>query len=126
MFATILRELRKQNKLTQGELARALNVSTSTIGMYERGERMPPPDMLLAIAEYFGTDVNTLLCVKPDRRVQMFSVTYPADFKPSLDDDDEERAQFEELFALFSAVPEADRPLVLGMIRAALNSKGLL
>lgn len=122
MFAKILRDLRKRNRLTQGELARALNVSTSTIGMYERGERMPPPDMLLAIADYFGTDVNTLLGVVSVNQ----SITYSKGSRPSLGEDDKEREQFEELFTLFSAVPEADRPLVLGMIRAALTSKGLL
>lgn len=32
----------------------------------------------------------------------------------------------EKLIQLFRKVPEEDRPLVLGMIQAALNSKGLL
>lgn len=64
MFADILKIYRKNAALTQGQLARVLNVSTSTISMYERGERMPPPDMLLALAEYFHTDVNTLLGVQ--------------------------------------------------------------
>jgi len=67
MFKDTLRLLRKDAGLTQGQLAKALNVSTSTIGMYERGDRMPPPDMLISIAEYFHTDVNSLLGVSADK-----------------------------------------------------------
>ena len=122
MFSSILKDLRKQKRVTQIQLAKDLGVSKSTIAMYEMGQRMPPPDMLLAIADYFGTDVNTLLGVISVNQ----SITYSKDSRPSLGEDDKEREQFEELFTLFSAVPEADRPLVLGMIRAALSSKGLL
>lgn len=122
MFAKILRDLRKTNRLTQGELARALNVSTSTIGMYERGERMPPPDMLLAIADYFGTDVNTLLGVKAAERIESYYRNFQnPDAKSPARSEDEEM-----LIRLFRTVPEEDRQLVLQMIRAALSSKGLL
>lgn len=39
MQANELRALRKEMDLTQGELAKALNLSTTAIGMMERGER---------------------------------------------------------------------------------------
>ena len=35
-FGDILRQLRTENELTQGELAKRLGLSTSAIGMYER------------------------------------------------------------------------------------------
>ena len=36
-----LRKLRKQKGMTQSELAKIADVSTSSIGMYEQGRRLP-------------------------------------------------------------------------------------
>ena len=60
-FGDILRQLRTENELTQGELAKRLGLSTSAIGMYERGEREPDFEKLEKIASYFGVNMNFLL-----------------------------------------------------------------
>ncbi|MCU5128958.1 helix-turn-helix domain-containing protein [Bacillus cereus] len=60
-FGTILRELRKEKKITQKELALTLKLSESTIGMYERNERQPDYDTLNNIANYFEVTTDFLL-----------------------------------------------------------------
>ena len=55
-----LRELRLSKKLNQEELANALNISKSTIAMWETGSRFPAPEGIEAIADYFNVDVDYL------------------------------------------------------------------
>ena len=56
-----IRELRKAQKLNQTEMAEALGVHLQTISRYERGELTPGPEVLSALAEKFGVDVNVWL-----------------------------------------------------------------
>lgn len=60
-FGGILKELRKQRKLSQESLATALGVSKSIIGLYENGKRTPSRQTLEAIADYFNVDIDYLL-----------------------------------------------------------------
>ncbi|SFK73902.1 Helix-turn-helix [Bacillus sp. 5mfcol3.1] len=60
-FGNILRDLRKEKKITQKELALTLKLSESTIGMYERNERQPDYDTLNRIANYFKVTTDFLL-----------------------------------------------------------------
>lgn len=57
-FATRLRELRQGRCLSQSELADKLNVSKSSISMYENGNRVPDLEMLELLADYFNVDIN--------------------------------------------------------------------
>lgn len=56
-----LKELRKEKKLTQEELASEIGVSKITILRWENGERQIKPDKAQALAEYFGVSVGYLL-----------------------------------------------------------------
>ncbi|SCV19936.1 Transcriptional regulator, XRE [Bacillus cereus] len=71
MFGNIIRDLRKQKGITQKELAQSLQLSESTIGMYERNERQPDYNTLIRIADYFTVSTDFLLGrdfnVKEDR-----------------------------------------------------------
>ena len=60
-FQSVLKSLRKSNNLTQEDLAKALKVSRSTIGMYENGSRETDYETLEAIADYFNVDIDYLL-----------------------------------------------------------------
>ena len=60
-FSTVFKNLRKDNNLTQAELAKKLGVATSTVGMYERGQREPDFETLEKIATCFSVNMNTLL-----------------------------------------------------------------
>lgn len=56
-----LRELRTQKGLTQAELSKALQVSASSIGMYEQGRREPDNETLGRIANFFHVSTDYLL-----------------------------------------------------------------
>lgn len=59
-FSTRLKELRASRGLSQQKLADILNISKSSVNMYERGERDPGTPMIEAIADYFNVDVDYL------------------------------------------------------------------
>jgi len=60
-FSDNLKKLRKENKLTQSVLAKALNVDVNTISRYERGDMDPSITALAKIAEYFQVNTDYLL-----------------------------------------------------------------
>lgn len=60
-FAERLCSLRNERKVSQAELAKALKVSTGTIGNYETGTRFPKRAMLEAIADYFNVGMDYLM-----------------------------------------------------------------
>lgn len=72
-FKDELLRLRKQDGLTQAELALRLGLAKSTISMYERGKREPDFETLEAIADYFNVDMNRLTGISPS------SVPAPSD-----------------------------------------------
>jgi len=57
----ILKQLRKERKITAKQLAETLNVAESTVSLYENGKREPDFKTLLNIAHYFGVSVDYLL-----------------------------------------------------------------
>ena len=48
-----LRKLRKERKLTQEQLGKAIHVSKVSISGYESGERTPDTDNLKRLADFF-------------------------------------------------------------------------
>ena len=53
--------LRKQNRISQAQLAKVLNISPSTLGMYEQGRREPSIDILVSMASYFRVSLDYLI-----------------------------------------------------------------
>ena len=45
---------------SQAEVANAIGISDSTLGMYETGERVPRDHIKIKLAQYFGVDVGDL------------------------------------------------------------------
>ncbi len=60
-FSTRLKTLRKENKLTQNELALKSNISRSNINTWETGRSLPLPDGLIALANAFECSIDYLL-----------------------------------------------------------------
>ena len=58
MFGKNLKKLRKQNNLTQEDLANSLAVSRQAICMWERGKRTPKIPVVTKIAGIFGVSVD--------------------------------------------------------------------
>lgn len=59
-FNEVLKELRTSKNVTQAELAKAIGVSASTIGMYESGEREPNFETEEKLADYFNVSLDAL------------------------------------------------------------------
>lgn len=60
-FGSILKNLRTSRGITQGELATMLDISRSTVGMYETGGREPDFETMEAIADIFNVDMDYLM-----------------------------------------------------------------
>lgn len=61
IFSEVLRNLRKENNLTQDELANKLDISKSAISMYENGNRTPDFETLELIADFFNVNLSYLI-----------------------------------------------------------------
>lgn len=60
-FSEILQDLREDRDVSRKELAAFLNISVSTLGMYEQGRREPNIDMLIKMADYFNVSLDVLV-----------------------------------------------------------------
>lgn len=60
-FSLKLKELRESRRLTQRDLAQALNISKGSIGMWESTERVPNSKRLQQIANYFNISMDELI-----------------------------------------------------------------
>ena len=61
MLGDRIKMLREEKKLKQDELAKIINVSSSTIGMYEINKREPNNEITLKLATFFGVSTDYLL-----------------------------------------------------------------
>lgn len=60
-FGKSIKELRLEEGITQRELAKRLGVCNQTISFWEKGQREPDLDSLVAIAKYFHVSIDFLL-----------------------------------------------------------------
>ncbi len=56
-----IRKARKSHHLTQEQLAKALNVSKSTIANYENGKTIPSMETVIKLSMIFGITTDELL-----------------------------------------------------------------
>ena len=64
MLGARIAALRRQRGMSQAELAAALRISSSAVGMYEQGRREPSAQMLVTLAEFFDVTTDYLLTGK--------------------------------------------------------------
>ena len=62
-----IRDLREDADLTQREVGEAINIPQRTYAYYESGERMIPPQVLCALADFYKVSVDYILG-RTDRR----------------------------------------------------------
>ena len=65
-----MKELRKENDLTQADAARLLNVSQRTYADYELGAVRIPVECIIRLAYHYNTSVDNILAVSPAGRVE--------------------------------------------------------
>lgn len=57
----IIRNLRIRNNLSSKELSKILNISESSVSLYESGKRKPSLGLVIKIADYFSVSTDYLL-----------------------------------------------------------------
>lgn len=57
-----LRKLRKERKLTQIALQMQTGIEQALLSKYETGERIPPTETLLLLAEFYNVSIDYILC----------------------------------------------------------------
>ncbi len=62
-----IRDLREDRDLTQAQVGQAVNLPQRTYAYYESGQRMVPPQVLCALADFYGVSVDYILG-RTDRR----------------------------------------------------------
>ncbi|MDO4200467.1 MAG: helix-turn-helix transcriptional regulator [Clostridia bacterium] len=61
MLGNNIKELRKSKRMTQRDLAEAMNVSQQTVGAWETERAIPGADTLSELADYFNVTTDYLL-----------------------------------------------------------------
>ncbi|HHP8972438.1 TPA: helix-turn-helix domain-containing protein [Listeria monocytogenes] len=56
-----IKYLRKRSNLTQGQLAKKMNLTQASISGYETGDRQPDNEILTRIADFFNVSIDYLL-----------------------------------------------------------------
>ena len=73
--------LRENRSLSQSQLAKKLNISTSTLGMYETNKRNPNTEMLKTLANFFNVSTDYLLEITNEKESSKDSTVDIADDK---------------------------------------------
>lgn len=59
-FSVRLKELRKEAHLSQGELAKAVGLTHTAIGLWEQNKRVPNLDAVISLAKFFNVSLDYL------------------------------------------------------------------
>ena len=57
-----LRKLRKEKGITQIALQMQTGIEQALISKFESGERVPPTDTLMHLAEFYGVSMDYIMC----------------------------------------------------------------
>lgn len=112
-FDERLKELRKEKRLRQDDLAEALNVTKGTVSVWERGVRKPDIKTLETIGEYFEVTVGYLLGID-DARNEIY--------KTGWGDEAFDEEELEEIALMITRLSRSSRQIVAGTVKAAFNS----
>ena len=57
-----LRKLRKERRITQVGLQMRTGIEQALISKYENGERIPPTETLMILADFYDVSIDYILC----------------------------------------------------------------
>ena len=60
-IGSLLKELRKEKRLTQEQLAEHFNVSTRSVSRWENGINMPELSLLIELADFYNVDIREII-----------------------------------------------------------------
>ncbi|MBQ8921950.1 MAG: helix-turn-helix transcriptional regulator [Oscillospiraceae bacterium] len=70
-FGSKLKELRKQNGMTQQQLAERIGITKSVVSFYELKERSPSPDVLVKLSYIFHVSTDYLLGITRNKTIDV-------------------------------------------------------
>lgn len=76
MVPNRVKELRKERKLRQEELALKISVSQQTVSRIENGDNALPADILVSLSKYFGVSADYILCLSDNRRTMESQIEF--------------------------------------------------
>lgn len=85
MISERIKQLRKQNKWTQQDLANRLHVGKTTVSNYETGHSDPNIDMINQLSKIFGVSIGSLMG-EPNDTVEMLGQAVTMNKYPYIDD----------------------------------------
>ena len=62
VMKTKLKALRKERGLTQIALQMKTGIEQALLSKFENGERVPPTDTLIRLADFYGVSIDYILC----------------------------------------------------------------
>ena len=57
-MTTMLKSLRRERKMTQGNLAKIFHISQTSVSKYEPGEAVPDLETVVRMADFFGVSLD--------------------------------------------------------------------
>ena len=75
-FSERIKELRNDNKLSQADFAKIILTNQSTLSAYENGDRLPPYETLVCIAQQFHVSIDWLCGLSQNRGPNNMLFTY--------------------------------------------------
>ena len=108
----VIAKYRMEKGLSQKELANALNVSTSTVALWEVNKRTATPTTLIELADFFNISMDTLFSA--DRTNTAFTSS-----QKQLDPD------AERLLKYFESMNEESKEIIMGEARKLLREQRL-
>lgn len=95
-----IKMLREDERLNQKELAKALNISNTTLSQYETGQRTPSDDIKIKLANFFNVSTDYLLGIT-DIKNQSEKISNAVEDDPELIEFWNELKEREDLQLLF-------------------------
>ena len=111
-FGTRLKTLRKENQLTQNELALKSNISRSNINTWETGRSLPLPDGLIALANAFECSIDYLL----GRESEDGTIIIESNNKTDL------TVKENTLLSYFRQMNEDTKDIAIGILKGIVNA----
>lgn len=67
-MANRLRDMREDKDLNQAEIAKLINVHQTTYSDYERGNLNVPVEVLIKLADFYGTSVDYIIGITDETK----------------------------------------------------------
>ncbi len=119
-----IRLLRKESKLSQGEVAKRLNVSFQQLQKYEKGINRIPISRLFEIALIFNKDISYFFNIDGELSYVNVPVTNLVNMAENNKKDGKIDKETLEIFTIIDQMEEKDKGVLLNFLKGFFNKEG--